>query len=250
MTAQTYLMRIWLPDRPGVLGAVATRLGAVNGDLLGIEIVERGGGMVIDELLISLPTETVIGLMIREVTSVDGVRIEDVKTVEATRHPEELALEASAAIAEWPLTHPAVAGDLADHICDQLMMALRCSWVAIVDQPGQGASVLATHGDAPDASWLLAYCAGAHHARSTTALRGTEPSGSIEVETDTFCVHLDRSDQMLVLGRDESSFLQGDRNKAQILGRVADMVSAFHRPKATTRCDQSPTAELLTTPSR
>ena len=37
----TYVVRIWLPDRPGALGAVASRIGAVRGDLIGVDILER-----------------------------------------------------------------------------------------------------------------------------------------------------------------------------------------------------------------
>lgn len=50
-----YVVRVWLPDRPGALGQVASRIGAVRGDVVGIEILERGGGSAIDELVVSLP---------------------------------------------------------------------------------------------------------------------------------------------------------------------------------------------------
>jgi hypothetical protein len=51
---ETFVVRVWLPDRPGALGAVASRIGAVGGDLVGIDILERGGGRVIDELVVEL----------------------------------------------------------------------------------------------------------------------------------------------------------------------------------------------------
>ena len=50
-----YVVRIWLPDRPGALGAAASRTGAVRGDLVGIDILERGAGRAIDELSSSCP---------------------------------------------------------------------------------------------------------------------------------------------------------------------------------------------------
>ena len=37
-------LRVWLPDRPGALGAVASRIGGVKGDVVGIEILEQGAG--------------------------------------------------------------------------------------------------------------------------------------------------------------------------------------------------------------
>ena len=41
-----YVVRIALPDRPGALGLVASRIGAVGGDIVAIHILEReeGGG--------------------------------------------------------------------------------------------------------------------------------------------------------------------------------------------------------------
>ena len=43
------LLRVWLPDRPGALGAVASRIGAVRGDIVGIDVLERNEGVAIDE---------------------------------------------------------------------------------------------------------------------------------------------------------------------------------------------------------
>ena len=42
-----YAVRVWLPDRPGALGQVASRIGAVRGDVVGIEILQRGAGRAI-----------------------------------------------------------------------------------------------------------------------------------------------------------------------------------------------------------
>ena len=52
---ETYVVRMWLPDRPGALGQVASRIGAVRGEIVGIDILERGAGRAIDELVVELP---------------------------------------------------------------------------------------------------------------------------------------------------------------------------------------------------
>lgn len=52
---ETFVIRLWLPDRPGALGQVASRIGAVRGDVVGIDILERGGGQAVDELVVELP---------------------------------------------------------------------------------------------------------------------------------------------------------------------------------------------------
>src|SRR3954451_15252878 len=77
----TYVIRVWMPDRPGALGAVASRIGAVGGDLVGIDILERGGGLAIDELVVELPDERLIGLLIDEMGEVDGVDVEELRPV-------------------------------------------------------------------------------------------------------------------------------------------------------------------------
>src|SRR3954463_16389149 len=74
----TYVVRVWVPDRPGALGAVPSRIGAVRGDLVGIDILERGAGRAIDELLVELPDD-LVPLLIAEVSQVDGVDVEDVR---------------------------------------------------------------------------------------------------------------------------------------------------------------------------
>ena len=53
----THLLRVWIPDRPGALGALASRIGAVGGDVAGIDILVRGAGRVIDELVIAMPSD-------------------------------------------------------------------------------------------------------------------------------------------------------------------------------------------------
>ena len=60
----TYLVRVWLPDRPGALGQVASRIGAVRGDVVGIEILERGAGRAVDELVVALPEDGLLDLLV------------------------------------------------------------------------------------------------------------------------------------------------------------------------------------------
>ncbi|MDQ3402573.1 MAG: amino acid-binding protein, partial [Actinomycetota bacterium] len=52
----SFLIRVQLPDSPGVLGAVATALGAIGADILSVDVVERVGGTAIDDLVVELPS--------------------------------------------------------------------------------------------------------------------------------------------------------------------------------------------------
>ena len=90
-----------MPDRPGALGQVASRVGAVRGDVLAIEILEQGGGRAIDELTVSLPDDDLIPLLTAEVDAVDGVSVESIRIVDPDRTDASLsALALGAAIAE------------------------------------------------------------------------------------------------------------------------------------------------------
>ena len=40
-------VRIWLRDAPGVLGAVAAEIGAVHGNVVGLEVLERDAGVAV-----------------------------------------------------------------------------------------------------------------------------------------------------------------------------------------------------------
>ena len=83
---ETYVLRLWLPDRPGALGAVASRIGAVKGDVVGIEILETGQGQAVDELVVQLPDSTLVDLLIGEVRQVDGVEVEEVRRLGSARY--------------------------------------------------------------------------------------------------------------------------------------------------------------------
>jgi predicted enzyme related to lactoylglutathione lyase len=79
----SYLLRCSLPDRPGALGLVASRIGAVRGDITSISVRRRLAGAVIDEFVVQLPAGTGVELLEAEVGQVDGVRIESCEALQA-----------------------------------------------------------------------------------------------------------------------------------------------------------------------
>jgi len=76
-----YLIRVQLPDRPGALGAVASRIGSVGGDVVSIDILQREDGIVVDELGVGLADDNLIDLVSDEILEVDGVSIESVRPI-------------------------------------------------------------------------------------------------------------------------------------------------------------------------
>jgi ACT domain-containing protein len=77
-----FVVRIQLPDRPGALGQVASRIGAVGGDIVAIDILDRVEGRVVDEFVVELAGAHLVDLLSSEIHEVDGVRVEDVRLIE------------------------------------------------------------------------------------------------------------------------------------------------------------------------
>jgi hypothetical protein len=199
----SFVVRVWLPDRPGALGAVASRIGAVRGDLTGIDILERGAGRAIDELVVSLPSSDLIDLMLRELRAVDGVDVEDIRQVAApVPDPRLDALESAAMLVEQT-----TAGDLVELLVEHASRDLEASWAAVVDHGS--VDVLAVVGDAPSPMWLAAFVAGS---------LASDAAGTDDVAWASF----PHAPLALVLGRAGRPFRQRERSQLEALTRIAD----------------------------
>ena len=75
----SFLIRVQLPDRPGALGAVATAIGNVGGDILSVDVVDRGSGIAIDDLVVELPSGRQPDVLITAAESVEGVEVDAVR---------------------------------------------------------------------------------------------------------------------------------------------------------------------------
>ena len=74
-----YLLRVVLPDRPGMLGAVATALGQAGADIVSLDVVERGPEGAVDDLLVQLPSGGLADVLITSAQSVPGVVVESLR---------------------------------------------------------------------------------------------------------------------------------------------------------------------------
>lgn len=151
----TYVLRVWLPDRPGALGAVATRVGAVRGDVIGIDIIERGAGRAVDELVIDLPEEGLVDLLLGEIAQVDGVDVEDVRPLAGP--PDDPATLALLVAGELR----AAAGSEArlDALARGARQLLHADWAAVV-APEQARVLASVGGELPNEGWLAAFVLG------------------------------------------------------------------------------------------
>lgn len=203
-----FVVRLWVPDRPGALGQVASRIGAVRGDLVGIDILERGGGRAIDELVVELPSADLVPLLVSEVAQVDGVDVEDVRPAVAELRDARLdALETAAVLVEQRDVDDLL-GALARHAGHDF----NAEWAAVIalDAPVP----LATVGSPPAPAWLGAFVQGSRQ----SALARAGEFGPDEVAWAT----LPASDLAVVLGRKGRPFRARERRQLAALCKIAD----------------------------
>jgi hypothetical protein len=200
-----FVLRVWLPDRPGALGLVATRIGAVRGDVIGIEILEQGGGRAVDELVVGLPDTESAEALVREVSEVDGVDVEWVQPLGEAEHDPQLALlEAAARLVETDDDRARLT-----ELCAELRSAFEAEWAAVVEPAGP--ATLAADGDAPTPSWLAAFVTGSRH------LHGAHEHGA----EDVAWADLPGQERVVVVGRSGRPFRARERRQLGLLARIS-----------------------------
>jgi hypothetical protein len=207
---QTFVVRVWVPDRPGALGQVASRIGAVRGDVVGIDILERGAGRAIDELVVELPDPGLVSLLLAEIDQVDGVDVEDVRPAPAELADPRLdALETAAVLvgaASW--------GDLLTSLVAHARRDFGAEWAVVVDLDDR--VLLASHGAPPPPGWLVAFVAGS---QSSAAVCSGECGPD-----DMAWTALEGSSLALLLGRQGRPFRSRERHQLLALAKIAQHV--------------------------
>ncbi|WP_182543459.1 ACT domain-containing protein [Halosaccharopolyspora lacisalsi] len=75
----SFLIRVQVPDRPGILGAVAGALGEVGADILSVDVVERGSEIAVDDMVVELPSGRLPDVLITAAESINGVEVDAVR---------------------------------------------------------------------------------------------------------------------------------------------------------------------------
>jgi len=75
----SYLLRVQLEDRPGSLGSLAVALGSVGADILSLDVVERGAGYAIDDLVVELPAGAMPDMLITAAEKLTGVYVDSIR---------------------------------------------------------------------------------------------------------------------------------------------------------------------------
>ena len=205
----TYLVRVWLQDRPGALGAVAARFGGLKGDVIGLEIIERGGGQAIDELVVTLPAEVSLDLVAKEIAAADGVEVEDIRRIDGRTHDPGSELLETASIVLGAESRD----ELAASLVERLPGAIGATWACVIERRG---GVLASWGDRPNDRWLDSFVSGS----PAVDVDGNGVDDH-RLELDAVWVPLPAAGAALVVGRDRA-FRALERRRLAALARIAD----------------------------
>jgi hypothetical protein len=198
------VVRVWLPDRPGALGQVASRIGAVHGDVTAIDILERGAGRVIDELVVSLPDSASEELLAKEIGAVDGVSVEHIRPVDEERADAATAiLEVAARVADTP------SDERLRTLVEGLLGAFDSDWAAAIG----GGELLQRAGDPPELGWLVAFLEGSEHLDASTAW--VAPG-------DVMWARLPRAGIAIAVGRAQRPVHERERGRIELLARITD----------------------------
>lgn len=200
------LVRVWLPDRPGALGLVASRIGAVEGDIVGIDVLEHGGGVAVDEFAVVLRDVDAMNLLVREIEEVDGASVEEVRRVEHFPDPRLDALESASRLCGAPTV-----AALHDTLVAEIRAEFLADWSALLTV----GTVLASSGEpVPDPCVLEALEVGT--AASPRVADGTTGPDDLAVAA------VPSFDATLLVGREGHPFRRRERAQLLALSRIAE----------------------------
>jgi hypothetical protein len=215
-----YLIRVQLPDRPGALGAVASRIGSVGGDVISIDILEREHGVVVDELGVGLAGEDLVDLLRDEVLEVDGVAIESVRPVEGPlpdRHAELLGMATE-------LFKQRSSAGLLDHLAVRVRRSLGATFAVVYDCTR--AEVVSCDGRPPDLERLAGAAAsvlvsGAYRGEDAGASIPTD--GIVVTENATVAAAgMAHAGLALVIGRKDPVLRERELQWLSLMAELAD----------------------------
>ena len=213
----SYLLRILLPDRPGALGALATALGKVGADILSLDVIERGSGHAVDDLVIDLPADKLADSLVTAASTVAGVQVESIRPYAGQIDPHrELELLDNLA------ARPAESLSL---LAEGVARVFRAGWALVLGEPVAGrARVLAAGTSAPEVGSLAVPWWPPRPARVLATEGDWAPSDWDRLGTELALAPLGKG--ALLVGRPALRWLPSELVRLQHLAAIASTVTA------------------------
>lgn len=204
-----FVLRVWLPDKPGALGRVASAIGAVGASLIGIDIIEQDAGYAVDELTVdAVDSPNAAEKLIASLTLVEGVNVEDIR--ERSGSPLDARTDAWETAADLvEASDAAAAGQV---LVERSRHDMGADWVVLLETSGQRS--VCVSGEPPTPAWINAFVAGSRSSRQL----GVEQHGP----EDIAWTELTKAGLALVLGRSQRPFRSRERRQLDALARIAD----------------------------
>ncbi len=195
LAVPSYLLRVQLADRPGSLGALAITLGSVGADILSLDVVERGSGYAIDDLVVELPVGALPDRLLTAAESLNGVRVHSVR-------PHTGLLEAHRELEL--LDHVAMAGDTSSKLqmlADEAPRVLRVGWCTVIRSCRTVFEVVAGSAGAPETRMASVPWLPITNAERLDGSAGWVPPAWRDMDTTLVAAPLGDSHTAVLLGR-------------------------------------------------
>jgi hypothetical protein len=214
-----YLLRLVLPDRPGSLGAVATALGHVGGDILSLDVVERGPDGAVDDLVVDLPN-SMPDTLLTAAQSVEGVVVESLRPYQAGQDlhrdlelVDELAADPDRGI---------------DMLVHHAAGVFRAGWALLLVQDVGGVHVEVASAGAPDAEDVTWGCLPLTHARRVASDEPWVPTRWEEMGIELAIAPVGSPDRAVLVGRPGGPRFRA--SEVLRLAHLAGIASTVSRP--------------------
>lgn len=189
----SFLLRVVLPDRPGMLGAVATAIGRVGGDIVSLDVVERGPGGAVDDLLVVVPVGGLADSLVTSAESVEGVLVESIRP-----HHGATDLRGDLELVEALATSP---DDALVLLGERAPGVFRTGWAVVLSACTDGLRVLAASSAAPDVTGLRLPWLPLPSARAWDPDDPWVPERWASLGTQLAAAPVGRPDRVVLLGR-------------------------------------------------
>jgi hypothetical protein len=195
LRVRSYLLRVQLEDRPGSLGSLAVALGSVGADILSLDVVERGAGYAIDDLVVDLPAGAMPDMLITAAENLNGVHVDSIR-------PHTGLLEAHR---ELELIDHIAAGDgkrkKLQVLADEAPRVLRVGWCTVVRLTESGLERIVGSPGAPETQAAAAPWLPLQHAEALDATADWVPQVWRDMDTELAAAPLGDHHTAVMLGR-------------------------------------------------